>query len=631
MEEIFKRILDALKGWDFWIALGFLAAGYVCWRWIGTKATDEKKVLRRQISAALLLALVAGGTMFVNHFFFLRERGFSKNLTGVLVTRIVGDDALDSLQGDLVEKLNAELQKEATGQQIEVHASSEMVNANNGLEAAHEHARIIGQRLNAKLVIWGRKIGVSQFYPRITLMAAPEDWSGERKRTHDAQNITEFHLPDELVDEPFYLIHFAAGYSYYIQDNYKEALPHFKAALGRKGALPKELPDLQFFTAVCQCSLDAGQESMVANLQEAIGLFEKAARIYETVDQKKCAMAQYNIGTLYNKLSTGDRAANLRKAIAAFDESIRLNPKYASAYYNRGNAYSNTKGDYAKAIADYDESIRLNPEDAEAYNNRGIAYHDKGDYEKAMADYNEAIQLNPNYPEAYNNRGNAYQDKGDHDKAMADYDESIRLNPKDADVYNNRGITYQANGDYAKAIPDFDESIRLNPKGADAYNNRGAAYQAKGDYNKAIADYDEVIRLNPNNANIYSNRGVAYKAKGDYAKAIADYDEVIRLNPQLAEAYNKLAWLLGTCMQASFRDAKKSVEYATKACELSEWKDANSVDTLAAARAEAGNFEQAIKWETKYLETPNLSEKDAADGKSRLTLYKAHKPYHEEK
>src|SRR5438093_7225248 len=165
MDEIFKRILDTLKGADLWIALAFFAAGYVCWRWLGTTAIEKKKVLRRQICMALLVAVLAGAVILVYHFFFLRERGFSKDLTGVLVTRIVDDDAHNSLQGALVEKLNAELQKEATGQHIAVHASSQMVNENYGLEAAHQHARAIGQRLNAKIVIWGRKIGEKQFYP----------------------------------------------------------------------------------------------------------------------------------------------------------------------------------------------------------------------------------------------------------------------------------------------------------------------------------------------------------------------------------------------------------------------------------------------------------------------------------
>jgi len=378
---------------------------------IGTTTTGKKKMLRRQLGSGLLIAALAGAVILMNHFFFLQEQGFSKNLTGVLVTRLVGDDPLNSLQGALVEKLNAELQKEETGQQIEVHASSDILNENDGLKAAHERAWAIGERLNATIVIWGRKIGEKQFYPRITVMAAPKGWRAVRERTHD-KSITELHLPKELVDEPFYLIHFAAGYAFLLQSNYGEALLHFKAALGRQGALPKELADLQLFAAYCHYSLS------------------------------------------------------------------------------------------------------------------------------------------------------------DSDEASAEYD-------------------------------------------------------------KAIADYDEVIRLDPKDVFAYIYRGCAYERKGDYDKAIADYDEAIRLDPKYALPYNSFAWLLGTCPQVSFRDGKKAINYAIKAWELS--KDPAFLDTLAAAYAEAGDFKQAIKWETKFLETPNLSEKNTTGGKSRLALYQAHKPYHAEK
>jgi hypothetical protein len=83
--------------------------------------------------------------------------------------------------------------------------------------------------LNAKLVIWGRKIGDKKFYPRITVMNAPKAWGATSERTRGAQKIDELRLPEELVDEPFYLIHFAAGYSCFDQNKYKEALTTFRS------------------------------------------------------------------------------------------------------------------------------------------------------------------------------------------------------------------------------------------------------------------------------------------------------------------------------------------------------------------------------------------------------------------
>jgi tetratricopeptide (TPR) repeat protein len=228
-------------------------------------------------------------------------------------------------------------------------------------------------------------------------------------------------------------------------------------------------------------------------------------------------------------------------------------------------------------------------------------------------------------------QGAAALEKHDYDLAVACYGKAIQVGPKSATIYYNRAIAYKAKGDDDKAIADYDEAIRLNPKLVEAYYNRGTAYEAKSDYDKAIANYDEAIRLNPKLAQAYNNRGGDYEAKGDYAKAIADYDEAIRVDPKYAVGYNNLGWLLGTCPQPHFRDGKKAVAYATRACELTNWKMLTFVDTLAAACAEAGDFEQAVKWEKTFLETLNLPAKASTDAQARLMLYESHQPYHTDK
>jgi lipoprotein NlpI len=125
------------------------------------------------------------------------------------------------------------------------------------------------------------------------------------------------------------------------------------------------------------------------------------------------------------------------------------------------------KGDLDRAMADYNEAIRLDPKLALAFNNRAIAYAEKGDLDRAIADYNEAIRLDPKYADAFNNRAIAYADKGDADRAMANYNEAIRLNPKLAVAFHFRGIANLYVGSLPKALADLSQASKLDPK--DAY------------------------------------------------------------------------------------------------------------------------------------------------------------------
>jgi len=135
----------------------------------------------------------------------------------------------------------------------------------------------------------------------------------------------------------------------------------------------------------------------------------------------------------------------------------------------------------------------------------------------------------------------------------------------------------------------------------------------------------KVIESNPRFAETYYERGNAYKEKGLYDQAISDYDKVIGIMPKDPKAYNSLAWLFATAEEKKVRDGNRAVELARKACELSDWKHPRYLDTLAAACARDGQFEEAVKWQRKALVSNDHD--DEKTFQERLKLYKERKPW----
>jgi RNA polymerase sigma factor (sigma-70 family) len=365
--------------------------------------------------------------------------------------------------------------------------------------------------------------------------------------------------------------------------------------------------------------LNRGLARSHQELDRAIADFTEAIRLgpSDTLGSK--------LGSAYNyrgqaRQEKGDTDA----AIVDLNEAIRLTPSDASAYQTRGLAWSD-KGEYDKAIADLGEAVRLDPKNALAFLCRGGVWIKKQEYNKAIADLDEATRLDPTDPRALLNRGLARACKKEHDKAIVDFEQAIRLDPTDSAPHARRGFSLLSKEEYDRAIADFDEAIRLNSKDAFSYSNRGLARFFKEEYDRAIADFDEALRLDPKLSYALLHRGWAWFETKEYAKALTDFDGVIPLDPENAEAHAMRGWIRATSPDPKYRDGKKAVESATRACELTKWSETFPLSTLAAALAESGDFEAAVKWQTRA----NALYKDdnaRAEGEDLLELYRKKQP-----
>jgi tetratricopeptide (TPR) repeat protein len=252
----------------------------------------------------------------------------------------------------------------------------------------------------------------------------------------------------------------------------------------------------------------------------------------------------------------------------------------------------------------------------------------QGRFDESRVHVELALQINPNLAGAHNNLGAILRSQGRNDEARAHFNEALRLDPDMAGVHNNLAAILLDQGRIDEAKAEFEEVLRRDPEQAGTHFNVGMILMGQGRGDEARAHFAETVRINPNHPEAHYQLGILLLGQGRIAEARTQFDETLRINPNFARAYNNRAMIRATAADARYRDGPRAVEDATHACTLTGWKNAAFLDTLAAAHAEAADFETAEKWQTRAIDLlTDEAQKD--DFRSRLKLYQARQPYHE--
>ncbi len=246
--------------------------------------------------------------------------------------------------------------------------------------------------------------------------------------------------------------------------------------------------------------------------------------------------------------------------------------------------------------------------------------------------YASLIATNPKSAVWWNYRGAAYELLGEYDKAIDDYTKAIELYPDAAYLVNRGNLYVREKKSYALAMADFEQAIAIQPTYTWAHASMICTLRRIGKPEQALEKANEAIRVEPTygtsrNGINHCERAYVQAALGNLESMRADFEEAIRLSPDDRNMWLAKAWLLSTSTDDSHRDGKQAIEAATKACELTFWKDEDALGHLAAAYAESGDFAKAVEWQTKAIEYAPPAKRPKLE--LRRNLYSDGKPYRE--
>jgi tetratricopeptide (TPR) repeat protein len=286
---------------------------------------------------------------------------------------------------------------------------------------------------------------------------------------------------------------------------------------------------------------------------------------------------------------------------------------------------ANDKQKEALEIAN--ETVKQQPEDIRVYKLRSRLHLLLDNTDEAIADLDKGLEIEPRSLDLLITRATVYESVKQYDKALADLTRAEKIRPGLPRAALLRSMIYQRIERFDDAALQLRRLVRLNPGNAQLRLQLGFCYSMGNHHKLAIEEFSRVIEIDEDNWIAFYSRGDTQLNIGKHKEAIADYNVALRLNKDSDGLLNNFAWVLATSPVDELRDGKRAVELARRACELSEYKKPHILSTLAAAYAETGDFENAIKWSSKAVE---IGQEDIQGQlKDELKSYKRDKPWRE--
>jgi cytochrome c-type biogenesis protein CcmH/NrfG len=259
----------------------------------------------------------------------------------------------------------------------------------------------------------------------------------------------------------------------------------------------------------------------------------------------------------------------------------------------------------------------------------GTALWDSGDLEGAVRNYRSALQISPNLTEASARLGFILVQQNKPAEAEVEFREVLRVAPSDTKAHKYLGDALAAQGKLAEAEAEYSTVLKLNPGNAVIYDTLKHDLEKLATA-KALTNLYETLKVQPT-PEAHVQIAAIRVTQGEFQDAVGHYLAALRLKPDAPDILNNLAWLLATCPDDRIRDGAQAVEYASRACELTQNRQTMTLGTLAAAYAEAGRFDEAVATAQKACDLATQQGETGLLQKNQalLELYRAHKPWRE--
>ncbi len=253
------------------------------------------------------------------------------------------------------------------------------------------------------------------------------------------------------------------------------------------------------------------------------------------------------------------------------------------------------------------------------------------DIDKASGFFGRAKDLDPENPQVHLALGRLCFMVGQRKEARGFFKKAIDLDPRSDEAYFQLGVISRREGKLEEAKKMFLRALDFHPDNPNVHNNLGVTLLEQQEFGDAARALNKALEIYPEHINARYNLGLALWSLGKTERAVQEYRKILSVKPNWAIAANSLAWILATDRNNEIRNGIEAIRWARIACKGDGRKNPEYLDTLGAAYAEAGRFEEAVRTARESLTLArSAGDADLAEEvEKRLQFYKAEKAFTE--
>ena len=240
-------------------------------------------------------------------------------------------------------------------------------------------------------------------------------------------------------------------------------------------------------------------------------------------------------------------------------------------------------------------TVAVTSDNENGYEHLSEAYLEKGRTDDAIAVARQAVDRHAHSAHAHGVLGAAYTRNGNLSEALQHLQKAAELDPKLPRVHFNLANTLAQRGQLTEAISEYETELNNYPGFAEGHNNLANALLRAGRPDEALEHLQTALTLNPNYPEARNNLAIVLSQKGRMSEAVAEWNKTLAIDPNNLEAECNLGWVLSTFRDSTVRNGARAVELTQRALRISDGKNARIWRLAAAAYAEAGQFDNAIK------------------------------------